>query len=260
MKLMGIINLTPDSFYVPSRYNYSMLERDVDIIDAGAVSTRPGAPDVDIEEEWHRLEQFLELWNERYGVNADCGRWMRDSARWNLHGDGPRELSIDTTSSEIVRRAYEIVGPFIVNDISAGHDDPKMLRTVGRLGLPYVAMHKRGNPRTMDSLADTGTDIIIQLKNYFHEFAIAAQHEGIEDWVLDPGLGFAKTAEQNIEIINRLEELQVFNRPILAGVGDKRFTHVPPSPDMSPDPNSGNYSSHYESLAAAHGANILRIH
>ena len=246
MKLMGIINLTPDSFYAPSRYNYSMLERDVDIIDAGAVSTRPGAPDVDLEEEWHRLELFLEMWSERYGRNEQCGRWIGDRERWNLHGDGPRELSIDTTSAEIIRRAYQIVGPFIVNDISAGHDDPKMLRTVGRLGLPYVAMHKRGNPRTMDSLADSGTDIIIQLKNYFHEFAIAAENAGIKDWILDPGLGFAKTAEQNIEIIERLEELQLFNRPILVGVADKRFT--------------GGDTAKYEALAAAHGANILRIH
>ena len=246
MKLMGIINLTPDSFYAPSRYNYSMLERDVDIIDAGAVSTRPGAPDVDIEEEWHRLELFLEMWRERYGRNEQCGRWIGDPARWNQHGDSPRELSIDTTSSEIVRRAYDIVGPFIVNDISAGHDDPQMLKTVGRLGLPYVAMHKRGNPRTMDSLADTGTDIIIQLKNYFHEFTIAAENAGIKDWILDPGLGFAKTAEQNIEIIERLEELQLFNRPILVGVADKRFT--------------GGDTAKYEALAAAHGANILRIH
>lgn len=226
MKLMGVINLTPDSFYAQSRYNYAMLGRpDVEIIDIGAVSTRPGAPDVDLEEEWRRLEMFLEMWTER--------------PRGKL-------LSIDTTRAEIVRRAYAMVASFMVNDISAGHDDPQMLPTVGRLGLPFVAMHKRGNPRTMDSLADPSTDIIQQLVNYFRDFERSARIAGIEDWILDPGLGFAKTEQQNIEIIERLEELKVFGRPILVGVADKRFTH--------------GDSARYENLAAAHGADILRIH
>lgn len=223
---MGVINLTPDSFYEPSRYNYAMLEReDVEIIDVGAVSTRPGAPDVDLEEEWRRLEPFLRMWAER---------------------PAGKQLSIDTTSAEIVRRAYEIVGPFIVNDISAGHDDPQMLPTVGQLGLPYIAMHKRGNPRTMDSLADPDTDIIEQLLEYFREFEKQASAYGIKDWILDPGLGFAKTPEQNIEILQRLRELSVFGRPILIGVADKRFT--------------GGDTPKYEKMGADNGAHILRIH
>lgn len=223
---MGVINLTPDSFYEPSRYNYAMLEReDVEIIDVGAVSTRPGAPDVDLEEEWRRLEPFLRMWAER---------------------PAGKKLSIDTTSAEIVRRAYEIVGPFIVNDISAGHDDPQMLPTVGRLGLTYIAMHKRGNPRTMDSLADPDTDIIAQLLEYFRDFEEQARAHGISDWILDPGLGFAKTPEQNIEILQRLRELSVFGRPILIGVADKRFT--------------GGDTPKYEKMGADNGAHILRIH
>lgn len=246
MKLMGIINLTPDSFYAPSRHNYSMLDRpDIDIIDAGAVSTRPGAPDVGVEEEWARLEPFLQLWAARFGRNEECGCWIDTPDMW-AHPNASKELSIDTTSSTIVRRAFELVGPFFVNDISAGHDDAQMLPTVGRLGLPYIAMHKRGTPKTMDSLVDTETDIIAQLHDYFRAFEADAAAAGIDRWVLDPGLGFAKTAAQNIEILQRLGELEVFGRPILIGVADKRFTE-------------GN-TAYYEKMGARNGAHILRIH
>lgn len=222
VQLMGIINLTPDSFWEPSRYNMSILHSRADIIDVGAVSTRPGAADVSVEEEWSRLEPFLKAW------------------------DNPRLLSIDTTSSEIVRRAYDCVGPFIVNDISAGEDDPRMLETVGRLGLSYVAMHKKGNPRTMDSLCEPDCDIIEMLNSYFAEFSIKAEYNGIEQWILDPGLGFAKTAQQNIEIIERLPQLNRYGRPVLIGAADKRFT-------------CGD-TEKYHLMALRGGADILRVH
>lgn len=222
VKIMGIINLTPDSFFEKSRYNFSILDSAADIVDVGAVSTRPGAADVSVEEEWSRLEGFLKNW----------------------HSD--KQLSIDTTSSVIVRRAFETVGPFIVNDISAGEDDPKMLQTVSELALPYIAMHKKGNPRTMDSLADESALIMDTLTNYFTQFAEKARAEGITDWILDPGLGFAKTARQNIEIIEHLEALKKFGRPVLTGAADKRFTE-------------GN-TEYYHLLALRHGADILRVH
>lgn len=222
VQLMGIINLTPDSFWEPSRYNMSILHSRADIIDVGAVSTRPGAADVSVEEEWSRLEPFLKAW------------------------DNPRLLSIDTTSSEIVRRAYDCVGPFLVNDISAGEDDPRMLETVGRLGLSYVAMHKKGNPRTMDSLCEPDCDIIEMLNAYFAEFSIKAEYNGIEQWILDPGLGFAKTAQQNIEIIERLPQLNRYGRPVLIGAADKRFT-------------CGD-TEKYHLMALRGGADILRVH
>ena len=222
IQLMGIINLTPDSFWAPSRYNMAMLSSRADIIDVGAVSTRPGAADVSVEEEWRRLEPFLKAW------------------------DNPRRLSIDTTSSEIVRRAYDCVGPFIVNDISAGEDDPRMLDMVGRLGLSYVAMHKKGNPRTMDSLCKPDCDIIEMLNAYFAEFSIKAEYNGIGQWILDPGLGFAKTAQQNIEIIECLPQLNRYGRPVLIGAADKRFT-------------CGN-TEKYHLMALRGGADILRVH
>ena len=222
VQLMGIINLTPDSIWAPSRYNMAILNSRADIIDVGAVSTRPGAADVSVEEEWRRLEPFLRAW------------------------DNPRRLSIDTTSSEIVRRAYDCVGPFLVNDISAGEDDPEMLPTVGRLGLGYVAMHKRGNPRTMDSLCEPDCDIIEVLNAYFADFSRKAGDCGIRDWILDPGLGFAKTAEQNVEILRRLPELNRYGRPLLIGAADKRFT-------------CGD-TEKYHLMALRGGADILRVH
>ena len=200
----------------------AILNSRADIIDVGAVSTRPGAADVSVEEEWRRLEPFLRAW------------------------DNPRSLSIDTTSSEIVRRAYDCVGPFLVNDISAGEDDLEMLPTVGRLGLGYVAMHKRGNPRTMDSLCEPDCDIIEVLNAYFADFSRKAGDCGIRDWILDPGLGFAKTAEQNVEILRRLPELNKYGRPLLIGAADKRFT-------------CGD-TEKYHRMALRGGADILRVH
>ena len=155
-------------------------------------------------------------------------------------------LSVDTTRAEIVRRVYDCAGPFVVNDISAGEDDPGMLETVGRLGLPYVAMHKRGGPRSMDALCDYPDGGMPALVAYFTEFARRAEAAGITDWILDPGLGFAKTAEQNWEILSGLDALRVFGRPILIGAADKRFT--------------GGDTEKAHRLALAHGADILRVH
>lgn len=200
---MGIINLTPDSFYESSRYDFSILDSDADIVDIGAVSSRPGASEVPLEEEWRRLEPFLRT----------------------LHTD--KEISIDTTRSEIVRRAYGIVGPFIVNDISSGEDDPRMLETVAFLGLGYVAMCRESDPFS-----------------YFehHRF------DGL-DWMLDPGFGFNKDPEQNVAILSRLGELKAYGRPLLVGVADKRFTRTYPG---------GTEAVHMEALRK--GADILRVH
>ena len=121
-----------------------------------------------------------------------------------------------------------------------------MLETVGRLGLPYVAMHKRGNPRTMDALSAYPEGIIPALEAYFRAFALRADEAGIADWILDPGLGFAKTAEQNWEILEQLDRLQSFGRPILVGAADKRFT--------------GGDTERAHRLALRGGVAILRVH
>ena len=237
MILMGVVNLTPDSFRPETRAMSleaarariaDLVARGCSIIDFGAVSTRPGAVDVPVEEEWRRLEPILAA-SEK----------------------GIPTLSVDTTNAEIVRRTYRLIGRFLVNDISAGEDDPAMLETVAELGLPYVAMHKRGNPRSMDALTDYPQGVVKAVDEYFEGFAARAEALGIKDWILDPGFGFAKTAEQNWELLENLPALRHFGRPILVGVADKRFTHTP---------NPFGSSQNAERLAEERGADILRIH
>ena len=240
IKIMGIVNLTPDSFWAPSRSSIdnsipriaSMVADGADMIDLGAVSTRPGAGDVSVEEEWRRLEPTLKS--------------LADRAVVEQYGLAGVEFSIDTTSSEIVRRAFDTFGRFIVNDISAGEDDPEMLGTVASLGLPYVAMHKRGNPRTMDSKCEYPAGVVAALKDYFVDFSRKASEIGVNDWILDPGLGFAKTEAQNWEILENLEAFAEIGKSILIGAADKRFTHG--------DTEKANR------LAISHGADILRVH
>ena len=230
VKLMGILNLTPDSFYEPSRSSgedalrriKEMRRAGADIIDIGAVSTRPGAPSVSLEEEWCRLEPVLSRLESGEGI------------------------SIDTYRSEIVRRAERLIGPFMVNDISAGEDDPVMLPTVGELALDYVAMHKRGNPCTMDDLCDYPSGVVEELLAYFRDFELKAAFYGIKDWILDPGLGFAKTSGQCWEILERLPELKALGHPVLIGASRKRFT-------------SGDTKKAH-ALAIERGADILRVH
>ena len=273
MELMGIVNVTPDSFYAPSRVDGTeaamariaeLRGRGCSIIDIGAVSTRPGAAEVSVDEEWRRLEPVL---TEIAGMPAD-GVSLRSTPpskagplplmvpRVAQPLPGIPAISIDTTSSEIVRKAYDILGPFIVNDISAGEDDPQMLATVAELGLSYIAMHKRGNPRTMDSLCEYPRGVVEALDGYFTEFAARAESIGIKDWILDPGFGFSKNPVQNWELLENLQAFRHFGRPILVGVADKRFTRTP-----NPfDPGAAPSSEYAERLAKERGADILRIH
>ena len=293
---MGIVNVTPDSFWEPSRVSTpnaavdrvrTMLEQGADIIDIGAVSTRPGSAPVSASEEWGRLEPVLRaLQNTPIGAVGHrssraetaptlAGLTVRSSSRaetaptlaGNLH---TLRLSVDTTRAEIVRRVFDLVGPFIVNDISAGEDDPDMLPTVGELELPFIAMHKRGGPQTMDGMCDYPGGVVPALLEYFREFDMRASRYGIRDWILDPGLGFAKTSEQCWEILRRLPELRALGRPILIGAADKRFTRSVPeevatlptskfgSGDGDPASENGTVVAHR--LAIASGADILRVH
>jgi len=246
--LMGVVNLTPDSFYAPSRaqgldavrHRMRLLRRrGCSIFDFGAVSTRPGADPVDLETEWGRLEDVL------VAISRDNSPiYPKTHATLGNLAELP-PISIDTSSSEIVRRAYEIIGPFIVNDISAGEDDPEMLGTVARLKLPYIAMHKRGNPKSMDSLCDYPQGVVNEVISYFKGFSAKAEAIGVDNWILDPGFGFAKTDAQNLELLENLSLLRELGRPILAGIADKRFTK--------------GHSRKARTLASA-AADILRIH
>lgn len=252
--LMGIVNLTPDSFFAPSRAGSEeelrarvedLLARGCTILDLGAVSTRPGAEEVSEEEEWRRLEPALEF---LAGIRPAARRNKKFGERFRLCGS---LISVDTTRSGIVRRVHDATGPFIVNDISAGEDDPEMLSTVAELGLPFIAMHKRGNPRTMDALADYPQGVTAAVLEYFEGFAAKAAEAGISDWILDPGFGFAKTNEQNWELLRNLRQFKRFGVPVLAGVADKRFTK---------DPRLSGGDPGLAERMAAECADILRIH
>ena len=203
--IMGIVNLTPDSFYSGSRTSgedaiariRQMFADGADVVDLGACSTRPGAPQPSLEEEWQRLEPTL---------LAMVGS--------TLTGTCPLPaISIDTYRPEIVRRAYDIIGPFIVNDVGGG--EPQMLSTVGELGLPYVAMH---------CCVPKG-DVVEDVLDFFREFAVKAEAAGVKDWILDPGFGFGKTIEQNYELLSRLEELHAAGHELFIGISRKSMIY-----------------------------------
>ena len=238
---MGIVNLTSDSFYAASRCPDAaktvkragkLLDEGADILDFGACSTRPGSLPVGAEEEWERMEPALKAVREAF-----------PEAR----------ISIDTYWAEVVRKAYTLIGPFMVNDISAGAMDAEMLATVGALSLPYIAMHMRGTPETMQSLTDYDGDIMDSIKTYFEEFSRKAAAAGISEWILDPGFGFAKTREQNWEVLERLGELKCFGRPILAGLSRKSMFGVKPEDALEATLQA-------QRTAVAQGATWLRVH
>ncbi len=242
--IMGIVNITDDSYYAKSRCSgiadavcrvETMLAEGATIVDIGACSTRPGSIPVGAEEEWKRLEPVLKAIRQSFP-------------------DVP--ISIDTYWSEVVSKAYDLIGSFIVNDISAGEDDPMMLQVVGGLGLKYVAMHKRGTPVTMSMLTDYN-DVVGDLVAFFKEFEEKALQFEIKDWILDPGFGFAKTVGQNYEILSRLGELKVLQRPLLVGVSRKsmiyKLLNITPEESLA-----ATQVVHLKALQM--GADILRVH
>ena len=244
--IMGIVNLTDDSYFSASRCTSPsqalslasrLVKEGASILDFGACSTRPGAEAVGAEEEWRRLRPVLEAVRKEF---PDL------------------RISVDTYWSSVVERTCDAVGDFIVNDISAGEDDVKMLPVVGHLGLTYVAMHKRGTPQTMQSMTDY-EDVISAVVSYFADFSERAEHAGVKDWILDPGFGFAKTLEQNYQL---MRDLSVFKdafsaRRLLVGVSRKsmvyRLLGITPEESL---PATQVLHLH----ALQNGADILRVH
>ena len=215
--VMAIINLTPDSFYSSSRHlSYAEVCQSVEhavragatIVDLGGYSSRPGADEVSVEEEWRRVEMGLQA--------------ARDVSEGVV-------VSIDTFRAEIVRRAYEGYGAFIVNDITAGEADRTIIGVVAELGLPYVAMHMRGTPATMQSKTDYAEGVTKGVVDYFRERVKTLEMEGVErkHIILDPGFGFAKTVEQNHELLASFDELRALGYPLLIGVSRKSMIYRP---------------------------------
>lgn len=247
--IMGIINITDDSFYSESRcMDLSVLMKRVDqmvkegatILDLGACSSRPGSEPVGPQVEWERLKPALIAIRKAYPE---------------------LQISIDTCWSDVVEKAYEYIGPFIVNDISSGENDPQMLPVVGRLGLKYIAMHMRGTSMTMQQFTQYD-DVVEDAVAYFEDFAEKAEANGVKDWILDPGFGFAKTTAQNYQM---MRELRRFRRPyppgkipqILVGVSRKgmiyKTLHITPEESLPQ-----TQVLHLKALQE--GASILRVH
>lgn len=250
ISIMGIVNLTDDSYFAESRCIDvqmaldrigKLVDEGADIIDIGACSTRPGALPVGAEEEWSRLEPVLA-----------AARTVFQNVT----------LSIDTYWASVVEKAFGLIGTFIVNDITAGEADPQMLPTVGRLGLKYVAMHMRGTPVTMQQLTDYN-DIVSEVLEYFENFARKAKNNGIKDWVLDPGFGFAKTLEQNYALMRGLErfkdELTGTNPPSQLLVGISRKSMIYRLLNIAPE-DSLPATQALHMVALQKGADILRVH
>ena len=247
---MGIVNLTDDSYYGESRCTdvqaameriSALVEEGADIIDIGACSTRPGSLPVGAEEEWKRLKPVLEAVKDSYPDLT---------------------ISIDTYWASVVEKAYGLIGSFIVNDISAGEDDPDMLPTVGRLGLQYVAMHKRGTPDVMQNHIEYD-NLIVDIVDYFKIFSKKAEKYGICNWILDPGFGFSKTIEQNYNLLKGLSEFEQIllsdGKPVPILVGVSRKSMIYRLFAISPEESlPATQVLHFYALQ--NGASILRVH
>ena len=246
-RVMAILNVTPDSFFAGSRMpDAPHVERRVreavaegaSIIDVGGYSSRPGADEVSPGEEWRRV---------KLGVGA-----VRRLAPGMA-------VSVDTFRSEVAARAIERFGPLIINDISAGELDPDMPAVAAKYGVPYIAMHMKGDPKTMQSLTDYKRDITAEVVAYFEARVAALLAAGIarEHLVLDPGFGFAKTTEQNYELLAGLHRLCALGYPVLAGLSRKsmiyRVLGVTPAQSLA-----GTVALGWECLRQ--GAAILRVH
>lgn len=246
-QVMTIVNVTDDSFYEGSRTSCaeaierrvaSALEQGAAIFDVGGYSSRPGADPVPADEEWRRVE-----------------RGLRAVRRL----DGRAVVSVDTFRSEVAERAIEAFGPLIVNDISAGELDGRMASVVARYDVPYIAMHMKGDPQTMQSLTDYRRDIVTEVVSYFERRIERFAEAGIrrERLILDPGFGFAKTLEQNYELLAGLDRLAALGLPVLAGLSRKSMIYR--LLDTAPgEALAGTIALGWECLRQ--GATILRVH
>lgn len=259
-QVMGIINANNESFFSSSRFTAAeeigreisnMISLGASIIDIGACSTRPGSTPVTQEQEWDYLRVALDVVEKRFLEAASpCGE--------------PVKFSIDTFRSEIVRRSYDIIGKFIVNDISAGEDDPRMLPTVGELDLPYIAMHKRGTPATMQQMCDYPNGVVEEVIRYFKEFEQRASQYGITEFIMDPGFGFAKNLVQNYTLFKGMphlvEEIMHYSgkrRKLLVGISRKGMIWRPLG--ITPDEAlCGTVAMNLQALML--GADIIRVH
>ena len=242
-KVMGIVNVTPDSFFDGGKLTNSdeivvqvekMLQDGATFIDLGGYSSKPGAEFVSETEELNRVVPIVKLLVEKFPDIL---------------------LSIDTFRSEVAKQTVEN-GAAIINDISAGLLDEKMLETVAKLQVPYIMMHMKGTPKTMQSLANYD-DLLKEMNFYFSERIAKARNFGLNDIIIDPGFGFAKTLEHNYELLHNLELLQFHELPILAGISRKSMIYK--TLETSPE-DALNGTTFLHAFCLQKGSNILRVH
>ncbi|WP_394996474.1 dihydropteroate synthase [Emticicia sp.] len=243
-KVMGILNVTPDSFFEKSRYLYineaivdkagGMIEQGATFIDIGGYSTRPHAIDISVTEELDRVLPVIEIICKNFPEIA---------------------ISVDTFRSEVARKSIE-VGANIINDISGGNLDEKMFQTVADLNVPYILMHSRGNPETMNQLndyKDITLDVITELQQKVYQL----RQLGVKDIIIDPGFGFAKNGKQGFEMMRNLTAFQIMELPFLVGISRKsmiwRTLNVTANEAL-------NGTTALNMFALMQGANILRVH
>lgn len=239
---MGILNVTSDSFYDGGKYvsvdkaverALQMVKEGAGIIDLGGYSSRPGADEVSVEDEINRVVPVIEALVQRSDV----------------------PISIDTFRSEVAQKAVE-AGAQIVNDISAGEDDENMLATVAALGVPYIAMHKQGKPKTMQ-LNPEYEDVVTEVYEYFLNRIRKFHDAGIEQLIIDPGFGFGKTVEHNYELLNNLKLFTNFGLPVLAGISRKSMINKVLDIKAA---DALNGTTFLHAFCLQKGAHILRVH
>lgn len=242
-KVMGILNVTPDSFYDGGKFRdeqsiveqvEKMLAEGADFIDVGGYSSRPGADEISEDEELTRVIPVVKVLLKEFPSII---------------------LSVDTFRAAVAKAAIDC-GAALVNDISAGELDKAMIKTVAALQVPYIAMHMQGTPGTMTQFTHY-ENLIKEIIDYFHHKIFQLQSAGVKDVIIDPGFGFAKTVDQNFELLNRLDQLLLFERPLMIGLSRKSMIWR----TLNSDPSSAlNGTTVLNTIAMMKGASILRVH
>ncbi|MDB5258501.1 MAG: dihydropteroate synthase [Chitinophagaceae bacterium] len=241
--VMGILNLTPDSFYDGGKYDSMpkvigqaarLYEEGAFVLDLGAYSSRPGAEEVSQEQEWDRLK----------GVIKGIKNQFPDKL-----------IAVDTFRSEIAYRSLQ-EGADIINDISGGFLDHQIWKVAADHKAPYIAMHMKGTPATMQQLTQY-SNLPLEVLDYFVDLTRQAKREGLTDLILDPGFGFAKTTEQNYELLNQLDVLRPLQTPVLVGLSRKSMIYK----SLGTDPSEAlNGTTALHMAALLKGVDILRVH
>lgn len=243
-KVMGILNITPDSFYDGGKYSSmdliinqvkEMIKNGCDILDIGAYSSRPGAKEISVNEEINRLMPVLEKIREEYSDLI---------------------ISVDTFRSEVAKKVVNEFKVDIINDISGGNLDEKMFDTIAELKVPYIMMHMKGTPKNMQE-NPFYENVVKEVMAYFSEKVEKLKLMGVNDIIIDPGFGFGKTIGHNFQLLKYLDDFKIFELPILVGVSRKSMIYK--FLDITPE-MALNGTTALNTLALSGGANILRVH